>query len=1035
MNSDKIRQQFLDFFKERQHEIVDSSPVVPHDDPTLMFTNAGMNQFKDVFLGLGSRPYSRAADTQKCIRAGGKHNDLDDVGQDTYHQTYFEMLGNWSFGDYFKKEAIQWAWELLTDVWGIEKDRLHVTYFEGDSAEGLEPDDEAARLWAEVTDIDPTHIHPGNKKDNFWEMGDTGPCGPCSEIHVDLTHDKSGQNLVNAGDANVIELWNLVFIQFNRAGDGSLSPLPAKHVDTGMGFERLCAILNGKKSNYDTDVFEPLFEEIRKRCNAPEYSGTLPGNEPNQNDVTKEQLMADVTYRVIADHVRCLVFAITDGGCPSNEGAGYVLRRILRRSVRYGRQYFNMHEPFLCDLVQPLTEQMGDYFGELRTGPDPSNPRDNVEYVTEIIREEEKSFFATLERGLREFDAAACDACGHAIAKESGWKYEGAGTQHAGPGSAESIKPHWTLGFLDENSERREITIEEASCAAISEFTKARPKISGDSAFLLHDTFGFSIDLTKLMAEERGLTVDVDNFERLMEEARERARGATGAVRGAALEAIARCGRTQFSGYAEAIKETSVLDVFQFDDKVLVKTNNLEEGQRGIVVLEETPFYAEQGGQVGDGGIIEAPDKSWCFHVTDTKKVLRTYAHFGRCERGRILPRNVSAVSFDKNASAPELEGDYSLGVARAQVDMTRRLPTMQNHTATHILNWALREVLGSHVQQKGSLVDPDKTRFDLSHPKPIADDEMKRIEHLVNEKIAAGLTVYTKEVEQAQAREINTLRAVFGEKYPNIVRVVSIGADIDEMLKEPKNPEWMKYSVEFCGGTHLKKSSEAVAFVLIAEEAVAKGVRRVVGLSGDAAEKARKSGEELLAKANQLATGPDDQDLAQRVTELQNQLTDAVIPVATRHEIRTVIADLQRVLKERGKENAASAAEGVMARVKDLFESAETIGQTCVVAAEVPAANADALRGAIDWLRQKSESSAVLLACHEEGKVTLVAGVSRDLVKLGVKAGDMIKEVAPIVGGRGGGRPDLAQGGGSDPAKIPDAVEAARDWLRAKLG
>ncbi|MEZ4651216.1 MAG: alanine--tRNA ligase [Candidatus Eisenbacteria bacterium] len=456
--STEIRQQFLDFFRAKEHEIVPSSSVVPHDDPTLLFTNAGMNQFKDVFLGTGSRAYARAADTQKCIRAGGKHNDLDDVGKDTYHHTFFEMLGNWSFGDYFKKEAISWAWELLTEVWGLEKDRLYATYFEGDPSEDLAPDEEARQLWAEMAGIDPSHIVPGNKKDNFWEMGDTGPCGPCSEIHIDLTPDKSGGHLVNQGDPRVIEIWNLVFIQFNRGSDGKLNLLPAKHVDTGMGFERVTAVLQGKKSNYDSDVFAPLFAAIQKRSGAAPYGGRLPKAGERGGD---PETLVDTSYRVIGDHVRTLTFALTDGAVISNEGRGYVLRRILRRAVRYGRQYMGMTEPFLADLVDALVDQMDGAFPELRT----ARQGRNVEHVKEVLREEEESFGRTLDRGIKLFQEAANVAVTH-----------------------------------------------------------ASMKVSGEDAFRLHDTYGFPIDLTELMAEERGLTVDIGEYERLMEEARERAR-------------------------------------------------------------------------------------------------------------------------------------------------------------------------------------------------------------------------------------------------------------------------------------------------------------------------------------------------------------------------------------------------------------------------------------------------------------------------------------------------------------------------------
>ena len=965
MTSQQIRKQFLDFFASKQHAIVDSSPVVPHDDPTLMFTNAGMNQFKDVFLGTGSRSYTRAADTQKCIRAGGKHNDLDDVGQDTYHHTFFEMLGNWSFGDYFKKEAITWAWELLTEVWGIDKTRLHATYFEGDAAEGLEPDSEAAELWRTVTDINPANIHPGNKKDNFWEMGDTGPCGPCSEIHIDLTPDKSGAALVNAGDARVIEIWNLVFIQFNRGADGKLSPLPAKHVDTGMGFERLCAVLQGMErgdlggvTNYDTDVFTPVFDAIRKRTGAPAYTATLPeGTEGLRDEGTKAQVMVDVSYRVIADHVRCLTFALTDGAAPSNEGRGYVLRRILRRGVRYGRQYLDMHEPFLCDLVEPLVAHMVDSFPELRT----AHGGKNVAHVTELIREEEASFLRTLDRGIKLFGDAADYARSH----------------HHG-------------------------------------------KISGEDAFKLHDTYGFPIDLTELMAEEAGLTIDIGEYERLMEVAREKARSGKehfhDSLRVTAAQTAQRSAPTDDSfKYTErrisAEQRSLILDALGKAPFVQSEEGGVAEGSYVGLVLDRTCFYAEQGGQVGDKGVIRT--STGVLEVEATERFGEVVVHLGNVTSGYMLPTQEHQI----------------------EVDWTCRHPTMQNHTSTHLLNWALRVVLGDHVQQKGSLVDPEKTRFDFSHNKPVTDEELARVESLVNEQVAADHKVYTKEVEQQAAREITTLRAVFGEKYPDLVRVVSIGADIDAMLADPKNDEWMKYSVEFCGGTHLRTSREADRFVLTAEEGVAKGVRRVVGISGAAATAAVERGAALLAEARKIGTGKDGtEDLATALASLQQRLAEAVIPVCVRHEIQGVIAELQKVAKAQQKEAASASGEAVMDRMAAMLGEAASIGGVTVVVGEVPPADPDALRGAIDWIRNKTEASAVLLAMAGEGKVTLVAGMSKAVVGKGVKAGDLIKEIAPLVGGRGGGRPDMAQGGGTDPTGIPAALDRARTWLGEKL-
>ena len=948
MTSKQIRQQFLDFFAGKGHAIVESSPVVPHDDPTLMFANAGMNQFKDVFLGTGSRPYRRAADTQKCIRAGGKHNDLDDVGQDTYHHTFFEMLGNWSFGDYFKRDAIAWAWELLTEVFGIDKTRLHATYFEGDQAEGLEPDSEAAELWRTVTDINPDQIHPGNKKDNFWEMGDTGPCGPCSEIHIDLTPDKSGASLVNAGDARVIEIWNLVFIQFNRSSGGTLSPLPAKHVDTGMGFERLCAVLQSKSSNYDTDVWKPLFDAIQQRTGAPAYTGLLPG--ADVADDQRSQLMTDVSYRVIADHVRCLTFALTDGAIPSNEGRGYVLRRILRRAVRYGRQYLGMHESFLVDLVPAVVEQMSDTFPELRTA---HNGR-NLDHVQSLIRDEEESFGRTLDRGIKLFDEAAEQAVRH----------------HHG-------------------------------------------RIAGEDAFKLHDTYGFPIDLTQLMAEERGLTVDSAEYERLMEEARELARSAGKIEHPELVGSLEQYTVTDFLGYRHLeVADTRVEAVLVGDQ--LQPANEMRAGQRGALILAATPFYAEAGGQVGDVGHLYDIDGQWTFAVQDTQAIDGRYVHFGQCEQGVIPPAS----------AGPR---------ARAVVEERKRRPTMQHHTSTHMLNWALREVLGDHVQQKGSLVDPDKTRFDFSHPQALTTEQLARVEDLVNDQIDADEQVYIKEVDQARAREINTLRAVFGEKYPDRVRVMSIGADIDAMLADPQNEDWLQCAVEFCGGTHLARSGEAECFALVSEEAVAKGVRRVVGICGQRAREARRRGAELLEGVTALLAEPTG-DLEEQAATLQKQLAELTLPVHIRQQLREKLAELQKLVKAQEKEAASASGEAVMERVAALLGSAEAVGGVAVVIGEVPAAPTDALRGAIDWLRNKTDASAVLLTCSEGEKVTLIAGMSKDVVSKGVKAGDLIKEVAPLVGGRGGGRPDMAQGGGSDPAGIPAALDRAKAWLTEKL-
>jgi len=978
--ADQVRSEFIEFFVAHGHTAVPSSPVVPHDDPTLLFTNAGMNQFKDVFLATGSRPYSRAVDTQKCIRAGGKHNDLDDVGHDTYHHTFFEMLGNWSFGDYFKKEAIAWAWELLTKVWGIDKRRLHATYFQGDEQEGLEPDVEARDLWASVTDIDPTHIHPGSKKDNFWEMGDTGPCGPCSEIHIDQTPDLSGGRLVNAGDPRVMEIWNLVFIQYNRAPDGRLTPLPAKHVDTGMGFERITAVLQGMQtgrlgqvSNYDTDVFSPIFEGIRCVTGAPAYTGLLesgPGGEATERrsdagsasrtDAVRTAeptnatgraarasaaLMKDIAYRVVADHIRWLTFALTDGAVPGNEGRGYVLRRILRRAVRYGRQYLDVREPFLCRLVPVVVDAMGRAFPELRTRPD---------HVADLIREEEESFIRTLDRGIALFEEAADRS------------------RQAG-----------------------------------------RAVVSGEDAFRLHDTYGFPIDLTEVMARERGMTVDTHEYERLMEEAKERARSAGKSHDVLALAVEGGLPPTDDSPKYEGRSARARIVGWVAGNEMRTSGVLERTEDRVALLLDRTCFYAEAGGQVGDRG--EITSDTGVFEVETTQKLGDAVAHVGRVTRGRIEPGQEAVLAVD-----------------------ARREQTRRNHTATHVLNWALREVLelggGGKVDQKGSLVDPDRTRFDFSHSKPLTPEEIDRVVALCNEKIRADLPVHTKVVPQADALKINTLRAVFGEKYPDEVRVVSCGADIDAMLRDPKNPEWMKYPVEFCGGTHVNRTGEIGGFVLVSEEAVAKGIRRVVGITGGKAQKATETGRRLRERAASIKAGPAER-VAGELAELQREMLDAEIPLRDRIALRDAVAELQQIAKQQSKQASAESAGAMRAVRQQLLDAAERINGHALIVGEVPNAPVEQVREAADWLRAQAGSAAVLLGMRGEGgKPLLLAAVTEDLKKNGLHAGNLIREIAAHIDGRGGGKPDMAQAGGRNAEGLAAALKAGAHALREQL-
>ncbi len=935
----EIRQQFVDFFVEKcGHTLVCSSPCVPLDDPTLMFTNAGMNQFKDVFLATGTRPYRRAVNTQKCIRAGGKHNDLDDVGHDTYHHTFFEMLGNWSFGDYFKKEAIEWAWELLTGVWGMDKTRLHATYFQGDPAEGLEPDTEAAELWKSATDIDPAHVHPGDKKDNFWEMGEVGPCGPCSEIHIDLTPDKSGAKLVNAGDPRVMELWNLVFIQFNRVLDRKLTPLPAKHVDTGMGFERLCAVLQGVDGNYETDVFTPIFDAIQRVTGAPAYTGLLEDRDNTQYALRNPQVMVDVAYRVIADHLRCLTIALTDGAMPDKKGRGYVLRRILRRAARYGRQYLDTREPFIFQLVPAVVDTMGGAFPELNQDP---------ERVTEIIRQEEASFGKTLDRGIVLF----AEAADYAVKHTHGW-------------------------------------------------------ISGEDAFKLHDTYGFPIDLTKLMAEELGLTVNMSEYEQLTEQPPKPPEGPGTSEEDpferVSPEEMLAAGPCDDSPKYETLECGAMVTLADHGSQPPGSGTNI------VFMTNRTCFYPEQGGQVSDVGIVE----------TDT---------------GRIEVKTVRQRGDRILYSGEVMRGTISVGQqCQLRVDPRRR-QTMMNHTATHMMNWALREVLGDHVQQEGSLVDPEKTRFDLSHHAQITNEQLARIEGLVNKMIDDDLLVCTEEVELAKAREINTLRAVFGEKYPDVVRVISIGRPVRQMIDDPKNAEWMKYSVEFCGGTHLKHTGEVGRFRLIEESAVGTGKRRVTAVTG---ERARKAEDRATAMFRQLkdADRADDAALPQQVAELAAVTGQAELPILDKLRMQADLAKLQERAKKIQKQVARAGTANVIAQADELLACARKVDETLIVVGHLREAAVEQLRAACDSLRARAGSAAVFLAAEKSGKVLLLAAVTPDVAARGIKAGDLVRAIAPIVGGKGGGKSDIAQGGGSKTARIPDAIREAEEWLRGKL-
>ena len=905
-SANEIRQQFIDFFcKKHGHTFVPSSPVVPLDDPTLLFANAGMNQFKPYFLGTEKPPYPRAANTQKCIRAGGKHNDLDDVGKDTYHHTFFEMLGNWSFGDYFKKEAISWAWELLTDVWKLDKSRLHVTVFEGDPQNNVPRDDEAANFWRAVG-VPDAQIHLGNKKDNFWEMGDTGPCGPCTEIHYDNTPDKTGAKLVNKGTPDVIEIWNLVFIQFNRNPDKSLTPLPAKHVDTGMGFERVTKVLQGKSSNYDTDVFTPIFAAIQKITGAPAYTGKLDD-------------LKDTAYRVVGDHIRTLTFALTDGAMLGNDGRNYVLKRILRRAERYGRQYLGATKPFLCELVGAVVQAMGSFFPELKANP---------AKVVKAIGEEERQFIRTLDRGIRLFQKVAEKA------------------------RASSFKA-----------------------------------ITGGDAFQLHDTYGIYIDIVQQMAQEDGLEVDVASYEKEMSLAKSRSR------EGQKKHAI-----TAVQGDLAATDDSPKYDagvargaIIAWVKENVVGAGTLSPGDQVGLVLDKTNFYAEQGGQVGDAGWIRTDTGS--FEVEDTQRLGDSVIHWGQVSEGTI-----------KTGQTASLE-----------VHPARR-DTMRNHTATHLMNWALREILGEHVEQKGSLVDAEKTRFDFTHDKPMTADEIAEVERLVNEKILADLPVTAINQPLAEAKGIPGVRAVFGEKYPDPVRVVIIGdARPGVRYSEPRGSEYLtpglekNASVEFCGGTHLQRTSQACLFKIVSQEGVAKGVRRITAVTGP--------------KAVEF-----DRQLASVVGELTERFH------CRPEELPTRVESLQEEIKKLQQQLKKGAVGDLAGTMDKLLASATKIGDVTLIVGEIPGGPDDAIRTQVDRIKQKANSAVVVVGWSDGEKVGLLAAVTDDVIKKGIKAGDLIKQIAPIVGGGGGGRPNMAQAGGNDPGKLGEALAQARALIEKQL-
>ncbi|KAL5748565.1 hypothetical protein ACOSQ2_025862 [Xanthoceras sorbifolium] len=940
----KVRDTFIKFFEEKNHVNWKSSPVVPVNDPTLLFANAGMNQFKPIFLGTVDpntqlSKLTRACNTQKCIRAGGKHNDLDDVGKDTYHHTFFEMLGNWSFGDYFKKEAIEWAWDLLTKVYRLPADRIYATYFGGDEKAGLAPDTEARDIWLKF--LPSARVLPFGCKDNFWEMGDTGPCGPCTEIHYDRIGNRDAASLVNNDDPTCIEIWNLVFIQFNRESDGSLKSLPAKHVDTGLGFERLTSILQNKMSNYDTDVFLPIFDAIQEATGARPYSGKV-----GADDVDK----VDMAYRVVADHIRTLSFAIADGSCPGNEGREYVLRRILRRAVRYGSEVLKAQEGFFNGLVNVVVKVMGDVFPELKQ---------HEAHIRGIIAVEEASFGKTLLKGIERFKKAAQDVQGKIL--------------------------------------------------------------SGQDAFILWDTYGFPLDLTQLMAEERGLLVDIEGFNNAMDEARERSRSAQNKQAGGAIVMDADATASLHKRGVSATDDSYKFTWFQEHQSVIKAIytgsefieNTASSNEVGIV-LESTSFYAEQGGQIFDTGSIEGPFGS--FQVCNVQIFGGFILHIG---------------------SLTDETGRLSVGEKIiCKVDYDRRKLIAPNHTCTHMLNFALREVLGNHVDQKGSIVLPEKLRFDFSHGKPVDPEHLRKIESIVNDQIKAELDVFAKEATLAEAKRINGLRAVFGEVYPDPVRVVSIGRKVEDLLSDPENQEWSSISAELCGGTHISNTREAKAFALLSEEGIAKGIRRITAVTTDCASKAMESAC-LLEQDVKDASKIEGSLLEKKVASLKSIVDAASIPAAKKADIRAKIALLQNQVKKAQKK---IAEENMRKAVKVAVEMAEVSASDgkafCISHVEVGLDAAAVREAVLKVIEQKGMSVMVFSTDETTNKAVVCAGVPEksDKSKQLEVSEWLTAALEPLKGRCGKGKGGLASGQGTDASQVSKAMDLAKTFASMKL-
>ena len=878
MKSQDIRKAYLQFFESKGHLIVPSAPIVLKDDPTLMFNNSGMAQFKEYFLGNATPKSNRITDTQKCLRVSGKHNDLEDVGFDTYHHTMFEMLGNWSFGDYFKKEAIPWAWEFLTEVLKLDKDRLYVSVFEGNEAENVPFDQEAFDIWKQFVSED--RIILGNKKDNFWEMGDQGPCGPCSEIHIDLRTDAeraavSGFSLVNADHPQVVEIWNNVFMEFNRKADGSLEKLPAQHVDTGMGFERLCMAMQNVTSNYDTDVFTPLIEKVEQITGLKYTSNEV-------KNISEEQNKTNIAIRVVVDHVRAVAFAIADGQLPSNTGAGYVIRRILRRAIRYGFTFLGTKEPFINQLVAVLADQMGEFFPEIKK---------QQTLVTNVIREEEASFLRTLDQGIQLLDNVMQNTSGK--------------------------------------------------------------EVSGEKAFELYDTFGFPIDLTALILRERGFSLDEAGFDKAMQEQKSRSRAAS-EVSTDDWKILVDGNIESFVGYDQTENEVKITRIRKVDSK--------KDGVLYQIVLDATPFYPEGGGQVGDKGTLVSANES--IEIIDTKKENNLILHFTK-----KLPENVNA-SF----------------VAKVNTDL--RTATAKNHSATHLMHQALRAVLGTHVEQKGSLVNPKNLRFDFSHFAKVTDEELQQVEDFVNARIQEQLPLIERRSIPIQQALDEGAMALFGEKYGDNVRAIKFGD-----------------SMELCGGIHVNNSADIWSFKIVSEGAVAAGIRRVEAITGAGVRQFFASQEELLSEIKTTLKNP--QDAVKAVISLQDENTK-------------LKKQLEALLKEKAKNMKA-----------ELANELQEVNGVQFLAKQVDL-NAEGAKDLAYELGSLGNNLFLVLATAEENKPMLSCYISKELVaEKNLNAGQVVRELGKFIQGGGGGQPFFATAGGKNAAGIPEALSKAIDFVK----